>query len=111
VQLQRQLPEALRRRVRFVSISLDPERDTPAALRAYALARGADFAGWSFLTGEPSRVASVLESYGVGTLREPNGEIEHVVVSFLIDAHGRIAKRYFGLDHPPDEYLRDLGGA
>jgi protein SCO1/2 len=108
VEVQRALPETLRPRVRFVSISLDPERDTPAALREYALARGADLAGWSFLTGEPAAVDAVLQSYGVGRVREADGAIEHVVVTFLIDAQGRIVKRYFGLDHGPDEYLRDL---
>ena len=38
----------------------------------------------------------------------PGGEIQHVVVTFLIDPDGRIAKRYFGLDHHADDLLRDL---
>jgi len=33
------------------------------------------------------------------------------VVTFLIDAEGRITKRYFGLDHDADELLRDLEAA
>jgi protein SCO1/2 len=111
VELQKKLPEAIRDRVRFVSISLDPARDTPEALRAYALARGADLTRWSFLTGPPEAVDGVLQSYGVGTVPSTNGEIEHVLVSFLIDDQGRIAKRYFGLDHPSDEFLRDLDAA
>lgn len=106
--VQRDLPEALRPRVHFVSISLDPERDTPDALRAYALARGADLARWSFLTGELAAVDAVLESYGVGRVREPDGKLEHVVVTFLIDPQGVIVKRYFGLDHDADVYVRDL---
>lgn len=111
VELQKKLPDAMRPRVRFVSISLDPARDTPEALRGYALARGADLSGWSFLTGPPETVEGVLQSYGVGTVPSTNGEIEHVLVSFLIDPDGRITKRYFGLDHPVDTYLRDLGAA
>ncbi len=39
-------------KVAFVSITFDPERDTPEALKAYAEAFDVDFAGWSFLTGE-----------------------------------------------------------
>jgi protein SCO1/2 len=108
VRVQRELPEALRPRVHFVSISLDPLRDTPEALRAYAQARGADLARWSFLTGELAAVDAVLQSYGVGRVRTPDGQIEHVVVSFLIDSQGVIVKRYFGLEHDSDEYVRDL---
>jgi protein SCO1/2 len=111
VNLQKALPDALRPRVRFVSISLDPARDTPEALRGYALARGADLSRWSFLTGPPDIIDGVLQSYGVGTVPSTGGEIEHVLVSFLIDPQGRIAKRYFGLDHAADQYLRDLEAA
>jgi protein SCO1/2 len=108
VALQKALPEAERARVRLVSVSLDPARDTPEALRRYASARGADLAGWSFLTGPPPDVSAVVESYGVGTIAKPDGEIEHVVVTYLLDPDGRIAKRYFGLEHDTDELLRDV---
>jgi len=108
VRVQQELPERVRPRVWFASISLDPARDTPEKLRAYAKTRGADLASWSFLTGPPETVDAVLQSYGVGTVPEPNGEIQHVVVTFLIDAEGRITKRYFGLDHDAGELLRDL---
>src|SRR6266478_1490607 len=51
-------------RVHFVSISVEPEVDTPAVLRAYAKAHSANLAGWSFLTGSPSAVEDVESSYG-----------------------------------------------
>lgn len=108
VALQRSLPAALRERTRFVSISLDPERDTPEALRAYAEARGADLAHWSFLTGPPGEVAEVVRSFGVGTLRKPDGEVEHLVVTFLVDPQGRIAERYIGLEHDAETLRSDL---
>jgi protein SCO1/2 len=108
VELQRSLAPELRARTRLVSITLDPERDSPEALRAYALARGADLASWSFLTGPPEVVRSVVESYGVGTTRSAEGEIEHVVATFLIDAEGRIAERWLGLEHEPAELARAL---
>ena len=40
-------------KIAFVSITVDPERDTPDVLKEYAQAFGANFAGWSFLTGTP----------------------------------------------------------
>ena len=110
VTLQRSLPPELRARTRFVSISLDPVRDTPMALRAYGLARGADLTGWSFLTGPPEAVAAVVKAYGVGTVRRPDGQIDHLVATFLIDGEGQIAQRFIGLEHEPEELLRALEG-
>ncbi len=108
VEVQRGLPATLRPRVRFASVSIDPERDTPEALAAYARARGADLAGWSFLTGPPERVAEVMRGFGVGASPAEDGEIDHLVVSFLIDGQGRILRRYLGSREPADARLRDL---
>ena len=75
---------------------------------AYADARGADLEHWSFLTGPPERVAGVVEAYGVGSLRQADGTIDHVVATFIIDAEGRIAERFVGLDDDREELLRAL---
>jgi len=108
VALQRKLPAALRERVWFVSISIDPAYDTPEALRGYAEARGADLARWSFLTGDPDDVAGVVKRFGVGSVREPDGTIDHLVATFVVDGEGRIARRFVGLEHAPDEVLAAL---
>ncbi len=108
VDLQQALPPELAGRTRFLSVSLDPAYDTPERMRAYAEARGADLSGWSFLTGTPDQVARVLRAYHVGTIPTADGTPEHVVVTYLIDPEGRIARRYLGLQHPTDELLRDL---
>lgn len=110
VALQRGLEPALRSRTRFVSISLDPSRDTPEALRAYARAHGADLRSWSFLTGPVDTVGDVVARYGVGSLPGEGGEIEHISVTFLIDSEGRIAHRYLGLDHEAGQLAADLEG-
>lgn len=108
VALQRRLPPALRERTAFVSISLDPVRDTPERLRSYAKQRGADLTGWWFLTGDPAVVEDVVRRYGVGSVRQEDGEIQHLVITFLIDPEGRIARRYVGLEHEPEAIERDL---
>ena len=73
-----------------------------------ARARGADLSDWSFLTGPPDEVRDVLKAYGVGTGRSADGEIEHVLATFLVDSRGRIVKRYIGLDHAPEAIVADL---
>lgn len=106
--VQRQLPDAIRPRIHFLSVSLDPAHDTPAVLRDWAQARGLDLARWSLLTGSVPEVEAVLKEYGVGSVRQPDGEIDHLVVTFLIDGEGRIARRYVGLDHEPARIAADL---
>ncbi len=61
--LQNGLGPAMERKVRLVSISLDPATDTPEKLREYA-DRFDRRAGWTFLTGSPDRVARVLRGLG-----------------------------------------------
>lgn len=61
--LQGTLGPAMERKVRLVSISLDPATDTPEKLREYA-DRFDRRAGWTFLTGPPDRVARVLRGLG-----------------------------------------------
>lgn len=111
-QVQRALAPELRARVHFVSITLDPERDSPEVLRAYATARGADLADWSFLTGEPDAVRDVLKRYGVFAQASANpGEVDHVVVTLVVDAEGRVAQRLFGTDGSAAEVQAALEGA
>jgi len=108
VAVERALPDDLRERSRFVSISVDPARDRPEDLARYAIAHGADLEHWSFLTGPVDEVEAVMRAYGVGTTPSPDGEMEHVVATFLIDAEGRLVKRYLGLEHSPAEISADL---
>jgi cytochrome oxidase Cu insertion factor (SCO1/SenC/PrrC family) len=109
-QVREGLSERDRARVHFVSITLDPARDDPPTLRAYANAREIDTEGWSFATGPIADVEAVVSAYGVGAVRTPSGEIEHTLATFLIDAEGRIARRYLGTSHAPEAIRADIEG-
>ncbi len=50
--------------IQFVSISLDPARDTPAALKEFARRHQADHEGWVFLTGESANVNQIIKKLG-----------------------------------------------
>jgi protein SCO1/2 len=108
VALQRALPAELAERTWFVSVTLDPEHDTPERMRDYAVARGADLERWWFLTGEPESVAEVVRLYHVGATRRSDGELDHLVVTYLIGPDGGIAERYLGSEVPPEAILADL---
>ena len=58
------LPEVERNEIQFVSISLDPVRDTPAAMKKFAQTHDADQDGWLFLTGQPDNVNFVTKRLG-----------------------------------------------
>ena len=107
VELQRRIPKALRGEIHFISISLDPEVDRPEVLEHYATARGVDFSNWSFLTGPTERVAEVVRRWGVGSIRKPDGTIDHTLIRFLVQ-DGRVIERYWTSDGRDEAILADL---
>lgn len=67
LELQRQLGERVGRDIVFLSISVDPAHDTPAAMQAYAQRYGAG-PGWLFLTGKEAEVALLVRRLGLGSI-------------------------------------------
>jgi protein SCO1/2 len=81
-------------RVRLLSITLDPKRDTPAALRRYMKLYDLDAAHWAFLTGPPARVDKVVRAWGMWTRPAANGQLDHPSRIFLLDGRGRVREVY-----------------
>jgi len=61
------LREDERRAIQFVSISIDPLRDTPSAMKEFAQKHDADNGGWLWLTGQPDDVNFVTKRLGTYT--------------------------------------------
>jgi protein SCO1/2 len=100
---------ALAGRVRLVSISLDPERDTPAVLAAHAAQRKANPDVWTFLTGDPATIDRFASRFGVAAVRQTGSpEITHNLRTALIGPDRRIVKLYSGSDWTPGDLLADL---
>jgi protein SCO1 len=95
-------------RVDFVSITLDPENDTPEVLKNFAEAFEAKPAGWSFLTGAPAAIAAVIRQYGVVAVKNPDGGIDHTELTSLIDRRGMLRVQYAGVAFDPEELKHDL---
>jgi len=89
--------------VRLVSITVDPEHDTPEVLRAYAKELGADPARWTFLTGDPATIRTVVVDDFKTPLEEASGappeplDIAHTGKVVLVDASGGI-RGYYATD-------------
>jgi len=107
----------LARQLRLITVSFDPERDTPEHMRHFAAGfgpapRGAE---WLFLTGASrAGIAPVLDAYGQAVQRErgPDGEetgaIAHLLRVFLIDRQGRIRNIYSPSYLHPELVLNDV---
>ena len=106
--IQRKLGADFGPRVRFASITVEPEVDTPAVLKAYAVAHSADVAGWSFLTGSSAEIQDVVKRYGAFAKRVKPGDVDHLFLTSLIDRNGMLRVQYLGYRFDPDEMLRDL---
>jgi len=106
--VQDQLGSEFGKRIAFVSITVDPERDTPEALRLYAQSYGADLAGWSFLTGPAAKIREVTRRYGVFASQGANGDVDHTFLTSIVDQSGVLRVQYLGVRFDPDEFRRDL---
>jgi len=80
--------------VEFVSITLDPKRDTPDVLSRYARLFGTDPAAWHFLTGEPAQVGPVIKAWGMWVKSDPTGALDHPSRIFLLDREGHEREIY-----------------
>jgi protein SCO1/2 len=91
----------------LVSITLDPEYDTPGVLKEYALARGIDTANFSFLTGPESAIKDLLTQFGV--IAQFDGSIlQHTLATLLINENGRIVHRADGSRWDVQEFVERM---
>ena len=97
----------------FVSVSVDPEHDTPEVLAAYAKSFAADPERWLYLTGPKDDVYHLIRQgflLGVeptqGTARQPGNEVEHSPRLTLVDRQGRKRGFYDARDGAKIEELK-----
>lgn len=91
--------------VRFVSISIDPEHDTPAVLRDYAK-RVRNDDRWTFLTGNLATVLDLsVNGFKLGAENKPGQPIVHSVRFAVADRNGVIREYYSGVDNDSAEHV------
>lgn len=106
--IQAAMREKKRRDYLLLSITTDPERDTPAALKSYAENFKADFRHWLFLSGAPDQLAKVWKGFGVNVRNTAGGQVQHTALTTLIDRQGVRRVDYYGEKWQEHEILRDL---
>lgn len=94
-------------RTRLLSITLDPQFDTPRVLRDYAAFRHADPHIWTFATGEPGQIDTLTHAFSVYVQTE-GGTISHGLATALITADGKIDKIWRGNGWAPAEVIEAI---
>lgn len=97
------LQERLPKQVGLVSFTVDPGRDIPEVLKAYARRFRADPARWRFVTGEKAGIARLLrEGFKIAAVEDPGApsglRVTHSTKFVLVDASGVLRGYYDGLD-------------
>ena len=80
--------------VSFLSITVDPDRDTAATLVNYGQLFDAVDPNWWFLREQTSELRPVLAAYDEWTKKLPDGDIDHPARVYLIDRRGDIREIY-----------------
>jgi protein SCO1/2 len=92
VQVQRTISDP---RLKFVSFSVDPERDTPEALKAYARRWAPDETRWTLLANTQDSLAALTQGMKTFVERQPDPDATlHTSELYLVDAQGRVRGLY-----------------
>ena len=99
-------------RFHLLSVSFDPEYDTPPVLAAHARRAGADTSSWSFVTGHAADIDRFASRFGVSIMRNQSPqEIVHSLRTAVIDADGRLVKVFDGNGWMPGDLVAELRNA
>ncbi|MEO8042418.1 MAG: SCO family protein [Acidobacteriota bacterium] len=108
----------VRDKFRLLSISFDPERDTPEKLRSYGLGylgKGAksDFSVWQLAVGSDKEVRAIADFFGLRYETDQNDktQINHSLRTAVIAPDGRVTKIFPGNEWTANDLLREMKGA
>ena len=96
----------------LLSISIDPEYDTPKVLRSYGAAhteryQNETFAHWEFASGTKEQVKEIAQYFGLTYFPEKD-QIIHALRTVIVKPDGKIAKVYSGNEWKPEEVLVEM---
>jgi protein SCO1 len=107
-QLQRTLNKEHAGDVFFISITTDPEVDSPKVLKAYAQRYGADFTNWAFLTGTEKQLKTVWKGLDIRVIRKGRGLVQHTSLTTILDRQGLRRFNHLGEKWQTKDVLADI---
>ena len=106
--LQRALNKEHAGNVFFISITTDPEVDSPKVLKAYAQRYGAEFNNWAFLTGTEEQLKAVWKGLDIRVIRKGRGLVQHTSLTTILDRQGIRRFNHFGEKWQTKDVLADV---
>jgi|ERR1044072_3266317 protein SCO1 len=97
-----------RTRVQLLTITTDPEIDSPKVLKAYGKRYGAEFDNWAFLTGSSAVLGRVWKNFGVGIKHRGRGLVDHTPLTAIVDEKRLMRFVYVGPSPDPHAVLDDV---
>lgn len=102
----------LYQKTHLLSISIDPDYDTPAVLRSYGAAHSGKygderFTHWEFATGTKDQIKGVAQFFGLRYYADKD-QIVHGLRTVIINPEGKVAKVYRDNSWKPDEVVAEL---
>ena len=108
----------LKDKSRLLSISFDPQTDTPQKLKEYGLGylgknAAPDFSVWQLATGSDAEIKNVANYFGLQYETDVNNKalINHSLVTFVIAPDGKVSKVFPGNEWTTEDLLRELESA
>jgi protein SCO1/2 len=92
---------------RLLSITLDPDYDTPKILNDYAAFHHSDFKIWSFATGDKKEIDSITRAFSVYRQNE-GGTTSHGLATALINRNGMVERIWRGNAWTPEEVVEEI---
>jgi len=101
---------ALRDRVHLLTVTFDPEFDTPEVLRTWGQrqAKNADPGRFELATGEPEAIRQLATFFSVEYDKEEGGGLTHNLRTAVLGPDGRLFRLHRGNDWTPEQLLADL---
>lgn len=103
--IEKGLPANVRDRVDFLLVSIDPERDTPEALRAFREKYGLSIKHWSLLRGKAEDVKKLADLMGFRYYPGSNLQYAHSLLITVLNPAGEIVFQQSGVGNTRDEAL------
>ena len=92
----------------FSLITIDPERDTPDALRAYRTTRQLPTNRWTLLQGTPDDTLELAALLGVKFKREVSGQFAHSNLITILNPDGEIIHQLVGLNQDVQDTVKRI---
>lgn len=106
----------LKNKLRLLSISFDPKRDTPEKLKKYGLgylgenSKAKDFTNWQLAVGNDDKTKNIADFFGLYYKVDEKDETQfnHSLRTIIIDKNGKIQKVFLGNEWKVEDLLREM---